>query len=379
MSAHRPVNLLLVDDSAVVRKIFRNALEQVEGITILDEASDGIAAIKALEKHGAAIDIITLDINMPNMDGLTALPELLKINRRARVLMVSASSKQGSRDTIRALSKGAADYIPKPEAGQSMEAFSALLVEKIRVIAESLPARPVAPAAPLPQTSQPAGQPAVEKPAPAPVKDGAAFSLSKHTFTTPPKALAIGASTGGPDALSRVFTALSGAKITIPIFVTQHMPKHFTAALAEQIGKISAIPCHEADEGMVVTPGHIYLARGDFHMLPKRHRDGNVVLTLSDSEPENFCRPAVDPMLRALGEVYGGQVLTVILTGMGADGAKGAEILHEKQGVVLAQDKKTSVVWGMPGAAAAKNICSAIVPLEKMTETIKQHSLGTIA
>jgi two-component system chemotaxis response regulator CheB len=194
--------------------------------------------------------------------------------------------------------------------------------------------------------------------------DGARIVL--RNSPTPPRlgVLAIGSSTGGPQALLTLF---EGLKYTpaLPIVITQHMPPTFTAIMAEQIEKTSGIPSGEAKEGETVKPGHVYVAPGNYHMTVVKE-DDQPVIRINQGPPENFCRPAVDPMLRSLVEVYGGRTLVVILTGMGQDGLRGCQSIVESGGVVLAQDEASSVVWGMPGAVATAGVCREVLPIDKI-------------
>ena len=180
---------------------------------------------------------------------------------------------------------------------------------------------------------------------------------------TSPRAVAIASSTGGPQALLKVFGELKGKLLNVPIFITQHMPPNFTTILATHIRQISDKDCHEAVDGEAVRPGTVYLAPGDFHMIPAM-RDREVVVTLNQNPPVNFCRPAADPMIEALCDIYGQQLLLVVLTGMGSDGYLGAAKLHKSGGTVIAQDKDSSVVWGMPRAVAENNACKGVLSLD---------------
>ncbi|WP_231889403.1 CheB methylesterase domain-containing protein, partial [Tistrella mobilis] len=185
------------------------------------------------------------------------------------------------------------------------------------------------------------------------------------------KALAVGSSTGGPQALFTLFGALGPALQRIPVFITQHMPATFTTILAEHLARASGLPCVEAEDGMPVKAGRIHVARGDWHMVPTEAA-GGAVIRINQDAPENFCRPAVDPMLRGLAKIYGRNLLTVILTGMGSDGQRGGEHVVQAGGVVMAQDEASSVVWGMPGAAAQAGLCSAVLPLDRMAGEVRR-------
>jgi two-component system chemotaxis response regulator CheB len=309
-------------------------------------------------------DVIVLDIEMPEMDGLTALPKLLQADPDVKVIMASTLTLRNASISMKALAKGAADYIPKPTSTRDMAAadtFKHELIEKVKTLGavrrQSGGARPARPAI---------------RPVPAPgAKDAKAKSLYRGAEVTlrkasmlVPSVLAIGSSTGGPQALLTLFETLKN-KIKLPIFITQHMPPTFTTILAEHIASASGTRCAEAEDGEAVEEGRIYLAPGDYHMTVKRD-GGKVVLSLNQDPPVNFCRPAVDPMLESLRAVYGSHVLTVILTGMGQDGLVGGRAIADEGGTVIAQDEETSVVWGMPGAVATGGVCSAVLPLDKI-------------
>lgn len=192
------------------------------------------------------------------------------------------------------------------------------------------------------------------------------------------RALAIGSSTGGPQALFKLFEDLRGSLSKVPVFVTQHMPATFTTILAEHLGRSSGMDCAEAEDGEPVRAGRIYVARGDYHLVVKPGPSGPVI-KINQDPPENFCRPAVDPMLRSLAAVYERRLLTVILTGMGQDGMRGSRVVVEKGGVVIGQDEATSVVWGMPGAVATNGLCSAVLPLDRIAAQVRKLTEGASA
>jgi len=337
-----PVRVLVVDDSAIVRGLITRQLEADPGIKVVGSAPHGEAALAELSRRDA--DVVLLDIEMPVMDGLTALPLILAARPRLKVVMVSSLTRRNAEISLRALQLGAADYIAKPEGGLgSADEFTRDLISKVKALGtpSSRAAKPVANAAsaPIPTTPRPGPRP-------------------------PPTVLAIGASTGGPPALLKVFAALKGA-VSQPIFLTQHMPATFTALLAEQLSRAGDRPCREGVEGEIVEAGRCYIAPGGWHMTVVRERAGPTI-RLNQDPPESFCRPAVDPMFRSLAKVYGAGVLAVILTGMGADGAKGCVALADAGGRFAVQDEATSVVWGMPGAAAETGRAEKVLPLDEV-------------
>lgn len=340
------IRVLLVDDSAIVRGLIARGITEDKQIEVVGTAANGEAAVALVADRKP--DIIVLDIEMPVMDGMTALPLLLKASPGSRVIMASTLTQRNAAISLEALEKGASDYIAKPaakEPGQQAE-FYRDLREKIKALAPSAPSAP--------PTIDEAHTPV--KPAPAP----AVITLTRPAFH-PVRALAIASSTGGPQALLGLFEAVKGRLGHIPIFITQHMPPTFTTLLAEHLTRISGRECAEGRDGEVAEAGRAYLAPGDFHMAPEKQGQ-QVIIRLNQNPPENFCRPAADPMLRALSGIYGTGLLTVVLTGMGHDGLEGGRRVVEAGGSIIAQDEATSVVWGMPRAVAEAGLCRAVLP-----------------
>ena len=360
------VRVMVVDDSAVIRGLITRMLESSGDISVVSSMPNGEQALKALGKH--EIDVIVLDIEMPVMDGLTALPKLLEMKPDVKIIMASTLTVKNAEISMRALQAGASDYVPKPTSSKEISGgvdFKRELVEKVRSLGHARKGRSVRAVPGVPAA-------AVEKKS---LYPGAVTLREPGKF--PPGVLAIGSSTGGPQAL---FVVLKGLKdLGIPIIITQHMPATFTAILAEHISRTAGIPCCEGKDGDVLKPNQIYLAPGGKHMLVEA-KGAQVVVKLDDGPQENFCKPAVDPMLRSVATAYGPRVLTCILTGMGSDGSKGGKFIADAGGTVIAQDEATSTVWGMPGAAAHSGICSAILPLTDIapyiTKFIKQGTKG---
>ena len=344
------INVLIVDDSALIRRLLAKALEGQSDIKVVGMASNGQEAIDIASRGG--IDVIVLDIEMPVMDGITALPKLLAATKRTKILMASTLTLQNAEISLRAMSLGASDYIPKPTASELGGAadFGRELVAKVRALGT---------------VARKALKGTATKPATA-----AAIRLRKRSMV-PPRVIAIGSSTGGPQALAAVLSGLP-ASVQQPILVTQHMPPTFTTILADHLGKSAKRPSAEAKEGMLVEPGHIYVAPGGYHMTVSA--DG--ILHLNTNPPENYVRPAVDPMLRSIASVYGAASICAILTGMGADGARGAQAIADAGGTVVAQDEKSSVVWGMPGATAAAGVCAAVLPITEIAPFIVRAAAG---
>lgn len=542
---HSPYKVLIVDDSAIVRGLVTRMMTEDDEINVVGSVSNGEEALAVME--GGGIEVVVLDIEMPVMDGLTALPKLLEIDPTVRVIMASTLTKRNADISFQAMTLGAVDYIPKPSSSKDLnvgEGFRAELLDKAKAWAEQrrkmLEAEQVriAPAAPQANPATPAAEPApVAAPAPSESADGQADASSaaqkpaeqqhphkpgrvqRKTFTaelrprptqqharpqamqmrpmpqqpspapgtpsatggagaakaspasiakggdsarlqspsaasrdpgrlirdaaiaaggakpaalkttrpapaTPAtqniatakraapggsatgklargggapapapvkrvstrgavsllpekrinvEAIAIGSSTGGPQALFEVLRGLAGVRQ--PIFITQHMPATFTTILAEHITRLTGLKCQEAQNKMPIVAGQVYLAPGDYHMTVEG-RGASRHLMLNQNPPENFCRPSVDPMLRSIVASYGGNILTAILTGMGQDGMLGGRDVVNAGGIVVAQDEQSSVVWGMPGAAAHAGICSAILPIGGIAAYIKKFAGG---
>ncbi len=335
------IRVMVVDDSAIVRGLISRQLATDPAIVVVATAPHGEAALAELDRK--QVDVVVLDIEMPVMDGIAALPLILAANPNLRVLMVSTLTRRNAEISLRALQLGASDYIAKPQGSLgAADAFMRELIAKVKAVA------------PIPRKAIASGKltSTISDPPPSPPRSGPKVT---------PTVLAIGASTGGPPALLKVFEALKGS-VTQPIFLTQHMPATFTMLLAEQLARAGDRPCSEGREGEVVKAGHCYIAPGGWHMTVMAERAGPTV-RLNQNPPESFCRPAVDPMFRSLAAVYGAGVLGLILTGMGADGAKGCVALSDAGGRFVVQDEASSVVWGMPGAAAATGRAERIMPL----------------
>lgn len=365
-----PFRVMVVDDSAVIRGLLTRAIEGDPDIRVVASVGDGQMAISSLQRN--SIDVVVLDIEMPVMDGLTAIPKLLAVAPQVRIIMASTLTLRGADISMRCLQAGAADYIPKPTSTREIggaDDFKRELVSKVKVLGaaarragsagrgEIRPISvPVVGGTPLFRTRD-AGPPTIR---PAPV------GFMK------PDIIAVGSSTGGPQALFEVLGHLKG--LSQPILVTQHMPATFTTILAEHITRQCGIDAREAKDGEQIVTNRCYIAPGDFHMIAAQ-RGGTNVVTLVKDPPENFCRPAVDPMMRALVKVFGGKrILACILTGMGQDGLKGCTEVVNGGGLLLAQDEASSVVWGMPGAVAQAGLCSAVLPLKEIGPTIRKYA-----
>jgi len=357
VSGNAPIRVIVCDDSYTVRAVIARILRNDPGIEVAGLAADGEKAAEMLRQGN--IDVVVLDVEMPLMDGLTALPLLLRIDPTVRVIMASALTTLGGAIAMQALQAGAADYVPKPAVHQADE-FAREILAKIKGQARlrrlgSLPraARSIASVA---------SRSVVAASFPGhPVASGIVL---RGPPARPPLLLAIGSSTGGPQALFAFFRALE-TPLPVPIIVTQHMPPLFTRSLAEHINRLGNRSCQEAAEGDILLPDHILIAPGDRHLTVRSSEQG-LRVRITDDPQENSCRPSVDPMLRSASAACGGRILTVILTGMGQDGLRGSETVLEDGGCILAQDEASSVVWGMPGAVARAGLCHAVLPIEEL-------------
>ena len=366
-----PFRVMVVDDSAVVRGIVTKMLEEDKVIQVVSSVGNGQMALNALDRYD--VEVVVLDIEMPVMDGLTALPQLLKKDPDLQVIMASTLTHKNADVTLRAMESGAADYVPKPTSSKDLGAgvFKAELIEKVKAwgAARRRKPRKAAPPGGFPERAK---APAAQAARPYVPLYAGQVTL-RPASNDPVDIIAIGSSTGGPQALFAVLGALKGAPIRQPILITQHMPATFTTILAEHITRLSGWNAAEGKDGEVIQGGRVYIAPGDFHMVVES-KGTDKVIRLNKNPPENFCRPAVDPMFRSIAQAYGKRVLAVILTGMGQDGLKGGQILVQGGASMIAQDEATSVVWGMPGAVATAGICQAVLPLPEVAPHILKVS-----
>lgn len=379
----RPLRIMIVDDSAVVRGLVTRWVEHEDDMTLAGSATDGAKGIEKVRELQP--DVLILDIEMPNMGGLEALPKLIAAKPGLKVLMASTLSTRGATVTLRALELGAADYIPKPESTRigGAEGFRVELLTKIRALcgrtrlwpippqsqAQSSPTTPTSLRAPTPHAPVvPAAPPPVT---PKPV---VLAPRIRHVGPRRVEALVIGASTGGPPAL-RSFLMGLGPDWRLPIFIVQHMPAAFTTILAEHLDKALDLKVLEATDGMTVQPRHVYIAPGDFHMRLKGSSVAPVI-KLDQGPQINWCRPAVDPLFTSAVDVYGKNLIAVVLTGMGHDGRDGAKVLSDAGATIMAQDEATSVVWGMPGAVAEAGLAELIKPVAGLSAACKAFARG---
>lgn len=367
-----PLRIALVDDSALARRLVRSILEREVDLIVSWEAADGREALDRLadERSGSTTDVLLLDLYMPGLDGLATLDELARRGGGPRVVMLSAATRRGARETLEALARGAVDYVCKPAADPAARAqFERELVSKLRAIGHCRK-----PSTWLPEATA-LGRPRMRAPDAArdtPARQLPAKPEAMAEVRQRPTLVGIAASTGGPQALGVVLQGLE-RPFPLPILITQHMPPGFTAALADHLARTTGHPCTEARSGDIVEPGHVYVAPGDRHLVVARACP--LTLRLDDSPPRHFCRPAADPMFESMAESVGGGAIAVVLTGMGRDGAEGAARIAACGGIVVAQDEATSVVWGMPGATVRAGAATRILPLNEiagfLTRTVR--------
>ena len=351
------IRVLVVDDAVVVRRVVSDALNTDPDVAVVGTAPSGRIALHKIPQ--VVPDLVTLDIEMPDMDGLATLAAIRRDWPRLPVIMFSTLTRRGAVATLDALAAGASDYVTKPTAMSGYTAGAFVRAELLPRIKALCPRRAVAVA---PREAAPAAATSHAAPRLFPAAAGPA---------RPIEVLAIGVSTGGPNALAEVQPALP-ADIPVPIVVVQHMPPMFTRLLAERLDTQSAIAVAEAVAGEERAPGTALIAPGDYHMVVRR--DGAAAHVGTHQAPhENSCRPSVDVLFRSVAEAYGAATLAVVLTGMGQDGLAGCERIREAGGRVLVQDEATSVVWGMPGFVANAGLAEAVLPLGSLAPAITRR------
>ncbi len=364
VTAMPKIRVLVVDDSVVIRRMVSDVLAGEPDIEVAGAAADGRIALQKIEQVNP--DIITLDVEMPVMDGLETLKQLRKTHRRLPVIMFSTLTERGAAATMDALALGASDYVTKPanvgSAAAALEKIRAELIPKIRAH--------VPQAATL--TARLFSMVAAQK------VELSSVLASPRPVTSRIEVVAIGTSTGGPNALSDLVPLLP-PNFPVPVVIVQHMPPIFTKFLADRLSSKSQIPVMEAVNHQELLPGHAYIAPGDFHMMVERSKDGLRIRTQQE-QPENSCRPAVDVLFRSVAEVYRGDALAVIMTGMGQDGLRGCGRIREAGGQILAQDEATSVVWGMPGYVANAGLADMVMPLALLAgEVVRRVAVGRMS
>ena len=350
------IRVMVVDDSVVIRRLVTQALEQDRLLEVVGTASNGAIGLQRIPQY--APDLITLDIEMPDMNGLEMLRRVRLQYPQLRVIMFSTLTERGAAITLEALTLGADDYVTKVSNEGSLDRSMARLREEmIPKIKQFFRQAGMVPAKGRPERASLL--------APSPTRP---FTPAAQSVKVRPKVVVIGVSTGGPTALGAILPKIP-VGFPLPIMVVQHMPALFTRLLAERLNATCQLPVEEASQGSRVEAGKILIAPGDFHM--KVARNGNGLKVFLDQSPlQNSCRPAVDALFTSIAEVLGGAVLAVVLTGMGQDGLRGAEILKAQGASVLAQDEASSVVWGMPGAVVDAGLADSVLPLEEVAPEI---------
>ena len=347
------IRVLVVDDAVVMRKLITETLRQDADLEVVGAAAHGKIALQKIPQVNP--DLLTLDLEMPEMDGLETLREVRKLYPKLPVILFSTLSKKGAVATLDALALGANDYVTKPanvgSVTEGMQRLREELIPKIKVLCRHL------------------------YPPAATTHQGPPVSCRDLFFSSPSplrktliEIVCIGTSTGGPNALAAVFAQLP-AGLPVPIVIVQHMPPMFTAMLAERLSAHSTVPCQEAGEGQALERAHAYIAPGGRHMEVLRSNTC-MRLHLHDGPPENSCRPAVDVLFRSVAAAYGENVLGVVMTGMGQDGLRGCEMIRERRGQVIVQDEATSVVWGMPGSVAQAGLADKAIPIHQIAAEI---------
>jgi two-component system, chemotaxis family, protein-glutamate methylesterase/glutaminase len=364
-----PIRVMVVDDSVVIRGMISRWIDAEPDMKVTASLRTGLDAVNQLQRINP--DVAVLDIEMPELDGISALPQLLAKKRDLIVIMASTLTRRNAEISFKALSLGASDYIPKPESTREAAAadtFHHDLIQKIRHLAAKV-RRPAVASPPLAPALDRVREPVAKRPL-------AQTPLMRRSFgISAPRAVLIGSSTGGPQALMSLVTEIGAVIDRVPVLITQHMPPTFTTILAEHLARTSRKPAAEAVDGEPVKPGRIYLAPGGKHMRVVRS-GADVAIALDDGPAVNFCKPAVDPLFTSAIDIWHGAILSVILTGMGSDGMRGGKDIVAAGGSVIAQDEASSVVWGMPGAAANAGICAAILPLNQIGARVNRLFAG---
>jgi two-component system, chemotaxis family, protein-glutamate methylesterase/glutaminase len=387
-AADKTIRVMVVDDAVVVRSLLARWIDAEPDMHVVASLATGREAVAWFEKNDA--DIVLLDIEMPDLDGISALPLLLQKKRDLAVIMVSTFTRRSAEISLRALALGAADYIPKPESAREVTisvAFRRELLEKVRALGQRRrpAARVAAPTlVPVPEpVPAPHGDPRPARRSSRTARDhdhgqSAAHqnlaqeqgSIHLRPFAlTQPRVLVIGSSTGGPQALTALIEKLPAAIDRAPVLITQHMPPTFTTVMAEHLSRVGGRGAHEAEDGEPVLAGGIYVAPGGKHMRFVRNAD-SVRIAIGDDAPIHFCKPSVDAMFSSAAAVWGAASLALVLTGMGTDGTRGAVDIVAAGGSVIAQDEATSVVWGMPRSVAQAGLCSAVLSLDQIASKV---------
>lgn len=366
------MRVLVADDSVLFRRLIADVLATIPGVEIVGSASNGKIALQKVKE--LAPDLLTLDIEMPELDGVGVLDALLRQgSRKVEVLVVSSVSPRAGDLTMRAMEKGAFDFVSKPEASDSDQARRALLADlspRIRAIAHRLEVRSILGRRQLQELSiehAPVADSEVTQEGTS--LDGVARRMQRLSHPTKPEMVLIGVSTGGPQALSQLLPALP-RDLGVPIVIVQHMPPVFTKSLADSLASKCVLPVVEASHGEAIIPNAVYIAPGGRQMRMEANSDGRPVVNLSDDPPENNCRPAVDCLFRSVANRFPGRSMAVILTGMGNDGTLGLRLLKRHGCYAIAQDEASCVVYGMPKSVVDAGLADAILPLNVIAQQV---------
>ena len=374
------VRVLIVDDAVVVRRMLADILDSDPELEVVGTAANGKAALEKMPQ--VEPQVVILDIDMPEMNGIETLIEIRKRDGTIPVIMFSTSTERGASTTLEALSRGATDYVTKPStmrgARSAVDAIRQELVPKIKALGKrrvrtaGMRSRPAVPVPASVKRPPPGARPPMGGTVSAPRPGNAKTTIRAKGATNKYRLLAIGTSTGGPNALAELFPKLP-ANFPIPIVIVQHMPPIFTRILAERLTAASHIKVQEGRQGELLRPGMGYIAPGDFHMTVHRSHGAELALKLNQNPQEHSCRPAVDVLFRSIATECADKTLAVVLTGMGRDGAAGAKLIKSKGGGILAQDEGSSVVWGMPGLVAKQGLAEKVLDLNQMAEEITRR------
>lgn len=356
-----PLKILIVDDSLIVQSIVSQFINKDPAFELVGKAENGQIALQKIETLRP--DVIILDIEMPVMDGFGVLDQIKKMSYKPYVIMFSTLTSRGAEQTIKALTLGATDYIPKPSAAMDLNSVFEELTRKLKQFKPVIHLEKKNNAVPFSQEKvsiTPARPPVI------PVASTSSRSV---------RVISIGVSTGGPDALLKIIPRLTKVNLP-PVLIVQHMPPLFTKQLANQLNSQSKLNVLEGEEGMVIQAGHIYIAPGGRHMTIEK-KGISEVLALNDNPPENFCRPAADVLFRSVAKIHGKYSLNLILTGMGRDGFEGMKELKSNGGYIIAQDQESCVVYGMPSYVVNANLADEVLPLNLIASRIESYCISS--